>query len=147
MPARDIYHEPFVRALQKDGWTITDDPLTFRVMNSDLMIDVGAERLVGAERSGRRIAVEIKSFVGKSSVQDLKDATGQFVLYAEALKYSPANADRLLLLAVRQPIFVSVFEEGIGKILLKNETLRLVVIDDELEEVTKWIPENIIERS
>lgn len=50
MPAKDVFHEPFVRALKKDNRTITDDPLTFRVMDTDLLIDIGAERLVGAER-------------------------------------------------------------------------------------------------
>ena len=147
MPAKDIFHEPFVRALKKDGWTITDDPLTFRLMDTDLLIDIGAERLVGAERGNERIAVEIKSFVGKSSVQDLKEATGQFVLYAQALMRSPANADRILLLAVRLPIYVSLFENGIGKILLESDTLRLVVFDANTEEIKRWIPENIIKQS
>jgi hypothetical protein len=144
MPAKDIFHESFVRALEKDGWTITDDPLTFRVMDTDLLIDIGAERLVGAERGNERIAVEIKSFVSKSSVQDLKEATGQFVLYAQALKRSPANADRTLLLAVRLPIYVALFENGIGKILLESDTLQLVVFDADREEINRWIPENII---
>jgi hypothetical protein len=31
MPVKDIYHEAFVRALEKDGWTITHDPLTVTV--------------------------------------------------------------------------------------------------------------------
>jgi hypothetical protein len=29
--ARDIYHSHVVDALRRDGWTITDDPLTVRV--------------------------------------------------------------------------------------------------------------------
>lgn len=140
MAAKDIFHDQFVRSLQKDGWTITDDPLTFRVMNTDLLIDIGAERLLGAERENQRIAVEIKSFVGKSAVQDLKEAAGQFLLYEEALKRSPENVDRILLLAVRQPIYVSLFENGIGKILVESQRLQIVVFDADTEEIRQWIP-------
>ena len=147
MAAKDIFHGEFVRALRKDGWTITDDPLTFRVMNTDLLIDIGAERLLGAERGDERIAVEIKSFIGKSAVQDLKEAAGQFLLYEEALKRSPANVDRVLLLAVRLPIYVSLFENGIGKILLESQRLQLVVFNADEEEITKWIPPTIIQAS
>ena len=146
MPAKDIFHEPFVSALKKDDWTTTDDPLTFRE-DTDLLSDIGAERLVGAERGAERIAVEIKSFVGKSSVQDLKEATGHFVLYAHALMRSLANADRILLLAVRLPIYVSLFENGMGKILLESDTLQIVVFDANTVEIKRWIPENIIKQS
>jgi hypothetical protein len=48
MSAKDIYHDAFVRALQKDGWTITNDPLTIPVEGTNLLIDVGAERVVAA---------------------------------------------------------------------------------------------------
>jgi hypothetical protein len=89
MSAKDIYHDACVHALQKDGWTITHDPLTISVGKTDLLIDLGAERVVAAERNGERIAVEIKSFVKLSLVQDLKEAIGQFVLYEGALAESP----------------------------------------------------------
>ena len=56
-------------ALDKDGWTITHDPLTVPVDDTNLFIDIGAERLVTAERGTERIAVEVKSFLGLSAVQ------------------------------------------------------------------------------
>lgn len=31
MPAKDVYHDIVKRALEKDGWRITDDPLVIRV--------------------------------------------------------------------------------------------------------------------
>ena len=80
MPAKDLYHEECVRALQKDGWTITDDPLTVPYGGTELLIDLGAERMLGAERNGERIAVEIKSFIKPSVIQDLKEALGRFIL-------------------------------------------------------------------
>lgn len=68
MPARDIYHDTVKTALEKEGWIITDDPLTLRFGGRQLMVDLGAEHLLAAEKEGQRIAVEIKSFAGLSIV-------------------------------------------------------------------------------
>ena len=67
MSAKDIYHDDVRSALIKDAWTITDDPFRLRWGKKDYYVDIGAERLLAAEKPGRRIAVEIKSFVGPSS--------------------------------------------------------------------------------
>ena len=68
MPARNIHHDQVVRALIADGWTITHDPLTLSFGGRDLFVDLGAERTaLAAEKSGRKIAVEIQSFLGASS--------------------------------------------------------------------------------
>lgn len=45
-----------------------------------MYVDLGAEQLVAVERDGLKIAVEIKSFVGPSEIEDLKNALGQYVL-------------------------------------------------------------------
>ena len=139
MPAKDLYHNSFVHALVKDGWTITHDPLTIAVEGTNLLIDVGAERVVTAEREGKQIAVEIKSFVSLSAVQDLKEAVGQFLLYDLALRQSDADADRVLYLAVRTTVYDTVFQAGVGKLLMRNSALRLVVFDAETEEIRDWI--------
>ncbi|MGA0199403.1 MAG: element excision factor XisH family protein, partial [Prochlorotrichaceae cyanobacterium] len=49
-------------------------------------MDLGAEQLIGAEREGYRIAVEIKSFLTPSPIHDLEQALVQFVLYSKILK-------------------------------------------------------------
>jgi hypothetical protein len=69
--AKDIYHDTVRIALEKDGWTITDDPLTLWIGKRDLFVDLGAEKLIAAEREGKKIAVEIKSFISKSPIKDL----------------------------------------------------------------------------
>jgi hypothetical protein len=139
MPAKDIYHDIVVHALQKDGWTITHDPLTVTVGRRDLLIDLGAERMLAAERDGERIAVEIKSFVKLSLVQDLKEALGQFVLYEDALARSEDESDRVLFLAIRQDTYDELFAEPIGEMLIDNKRLRLIVFDELSEVITKWI--------
>jgi hypothetical protein len=127
VPARDLYHETAKKALIKDGWTITHDPLILRWGTTDVHVDLGAEQLFAAEKEGRKIAIEIKSFVGKSDVDDLEKALGQYVLYYDILgKNEP---DRTLYLAVHEEVFLDVFEEPIGKLLLDNERLKIVVFD------------------
>ena len=139
MPAKDIYHAPCVRALQNDGWNITHDPLRVTIGRRDVLIDLGAESIVAAERNGERIAVEIKSFVHISEVQDLKDALGPFVLYEEALSRSTNESDRVLYLAIRKETYEGIFSEPIGQMLLESRKLRLIVSDEKTEVITKWI--------
>jgi hypothetical protein len=62
MPAKDIYHNTVRTALEKDGWTITKDPLTLEIGDRSLFVDLGAEKILAAEKQGRKIAVEVKSF-------------------------------------------------------------------------------------
>lgn len=82
MPARDLFHQIVRIALEKDGWEITHDPLYLRVSEKiALYLDIGAEKLLGAEREGCKIAVEIKSFVGLSSLTEFHLALGQFLNY------------------------------------------------------------------
>jgi hypothetical protein len=63
MAGRDIFHEQVKQALIKDGWIITDDPLTIPFGNSEVYIDLGAEHLLAAEKGARRIAVEVVQWI------------------------------------------------------------------------------------
>ncbi len=38
---------------------------------------MGAERPIAAERNGEKLVIEVKSFLGTSKLQDLKEALGQ----------------------------------------------------------------------
>ncbi|NJR63514.1 MAG: hypothetical protein HC769_34890 [Cyanobacteria bacterium CRU_2_1] len=51
-----------------------------------VFVDLGAEKLIAAERGSEKIAVEIKSFLGPSLINDLETAWGQFFMYARALQ-------------------------------------------------------------
>jgi hypothetical protein len=138
MARRDIYHYTVKRALQKDGWTITHDPFPLQIGNKRLSADLGAERLISAEKETQKIVVEVKSFVGQSDVKDLEQALGQYVLYRQVL--NEMGIDRILYLAVSRPTFNSVFPIELGQVLLKNQIIRLIVFDDEREAIVQWIP-------
>ncbi|MGH9854686.1 MAG: element excision factor XisH family protein, partial [Blastocatellia bacterium] len=93
MAAKDFYHEHVRKALIKDGWTITDDPLSMKWLGTTLQIDFGAERLITAEKGEEKIAAEVKSFIGVSLIEDLRDALGQFLIYRASLKiHEPKRA-------------------------------------------------------
>lgn len=62
-------------------------------------IDLGAERLLAAEREGEKIAVEVKSFLAHTSaISTFHTALGQFINYRAALRQEEPN--RALYLAV-----------------------------------------------
>src|SRR5258708_30746102 len=99
MPARNIHHAVVVRALTADGWTITHDPYPLSFGGKDLFVDLGAEEAtLAAEKEGRRIAVEIQSFLGRSPVRSLEEAVGQYEIYR--LLLAATDAGRLLYMAV-----------------------------------------------
>ena len=138
MPAKDLYHEVVKTALIKDGWTITDDPFRIRLARGrNLFVDLGAERLLAAERSTERIAVEVKSFTRPSDMKDLEEALGQFVLYARLLiRHAP---ERTLYLAVTEETRKRVFEEEAGQVLLEDGIINLVTFDPIEEVIVRWI--------
>ncbi len=138
MPARDRYHDHVRSALLKEGWTITHDPLRLRWGLKDMYVDLGAEQLLAAEKGTRQIAVEIKSFVGLSEMDDLEKAIGQYVVYHDVLLQVEPN--RELYLAVNEQTFVNLFEEPIGQLLLANRRVRLLVFDPQTEVIRQWIP-------
>lgn len=92
MPARDLFHNVVRTALEKDGWTITADPLILTIGLRSVFVDLGAEKLIAAERGSEKIAIEVKSFLGPSPISDLENAWGQFFLYTRALQKQESDA-------------------------------------------------------
>jgi hypothetical protein len=140
MAAKDIYHDHVRTALEKDGWTITHDPLTIALgeTRDNLFVDLGAERLIAAEKASRKIAVEVKSFVSGSKMTDLENALGQFTLYHDVLEEN--EPDRTLYLAIREDVFTTIINQAYWKLLLRKNRLRLLIFDDVKREVLRWIP-------
>lgn len=138
MPAKDVYHNVVRTALEKDGWLITDDPFKLKCGTKDLYVDLGAEKLLAAQKGEKKIAVEIKSFLSPSPVTDLENALGQFILYYDILEEEESN--RVLYLAIPQRSYIELFCEPIGQILLKKKRLRLIIFEPKLEVIVQWIP-------
>jgi hypothetical protein len=136
MPARDRLHTVVRRAPEKEGWLITDDPLKLKVGKRDLYVDLGAERLLAAERGDDKIAVEIKGLSGPSIMAELEQALGQYMLYATALKNT--EPERALFLAIPTSR-ADILAEPIGQLLLKDRQIQVILFDGVNEVITQWL--------
>jgi hypothetical protein len=139
VPRRDMYHDCVRRALVRDGWTITHDPLVIPFRRTDLYVDLGAESSLGAEKEGQKVAVEIKSFLGASEILDLEQALGQYRLYRFAL--SRREPERSCFLAISHDTYEDLFTDIEMLELTAAEDVRLLVFDPVEESIAKWIPE------
>ncbi len=136
MPSKDKFHDVVKHSLQKEGWTITADPLYLEVGGVDMYVDLAAEQVIAAERDGRQIAVEIKSFVSPSVISEFHKALGQFVNYRFALRAE--DAGRVLYLAVPldtdKAFFTLPFTQGV----VAEQQMKLIIYDVEEEVIVEW---------
>lgn len=137
MAARDVFHKAVKQALIGDGWTITDDPLVVQFGSVDLYIDLGAEKLIAAEKADTRIAVEVKSFLGASVVSEFHTALGQFLNYKFALQEKQPG--RVLFLAVPLDIYKTFFTLDFTKGVVAQYQVKLLIYHPETQEVRQWI--------
>ncbi|WP_071187719.1 XisH family protein [Trichormus sp. NMC-1] len=138
MSAKDIFHGVVKIALQKDGWQVTNDPLTISVGGVNLSIDLAAEKLIAAEREGQKIAVEVKSFLERSSaISEFHTALGQFINYRGALR--KLQPERVLYLAVPLTTYKTFFQLDFPKDMISENQLKMLVYDVEQEVIFKWI--------
>ncbi len=137
MARRDDLHFPVRRALEKDGWKITHDPLELELRGSKLLADLGAERTLAAEKAGRKIAVEIKDFDSDSPTSELEKTMGQMQLYQWALdEHEP---ERELFLAISYTVYYRIFQQPMFQLAVQRNRLNLILLDEMKEEITQWI--------
>lgn len=141
MPRRDIHHDVVKRTLQGNGWIITHDPLPYRIDDDQIFIDLGAERVIGAERGNIKIAVEVKSFLSPSPLTDFQEAIGQFVLYQQFL--NELEPDRTLILAIPETAG-SFFKRKIAQRLYETQQLKVLIVNIHQEVIVEWLPKSLI---
>lgn len=137
MSAKDIFHDKVKNALIKDGWTITADPYKLKWdEDENLYVDLAAEKVIAAEKDNEKIAVEIKTFIGKSTMHDLHLAVGQFLVYQIALEEK--EPDRILFLAVPIEILKDIFLKPKASKLSERVDLKIIGFNIEKEEIEQW---------
>ncbi|NMG09226.1 XisH family protein [Brasilonema sp. UFV-L1] len=137
MAAKDLFHNAVKQALLKDRWIITADPLIIKIERVKFEIDLAAEKVLAAQKAGRKIAVEIKSFLNPSAITDFHGALGQFLNYRLALQMS--EPDRILYLAVPLDTFESFFQEPFTQEAVKVYQVKLIIYEPLQEVIIKWI--------
>jgi XisH protein len=104
----------------------------------NLSIDLAAEKLIAAEREGQKIAVEVKSFLERSSaISEFHTALGQFINYRGALRR--LQPERVLYLAVPLTTYKTFFQLDFPKDMISENQLKMLVYDVEKEVIFKWI--------
>lgn len=99
---------------------------------------MGAERVaLAAERAGRKIAVEIQSFLSRSPLHDLHDAVGQYVVYRTVL--AETQPDRQVYLAVPRHVYEGLLSERFGNLIMERLQIALLVFDDQQRRIVTWI--------
>lgn len=136
MSAKDVFHDAVRRALEKEQWVITDDPLFLRFGGVDMYIDLAAEQLMSAEKNGEKIAIEIKSFIGVSATTEFSNALGQFLKYQLALEEE--QPDRVLYLAIPFDAYRSFFTLELPRRLVERYRVNLIVYEPETEAIFRW---------
>jgi hypothetical protein len=137
MPKLDFIHFAVKNALIKDGWEVTEDPYIIEYMKTRLYADLGAERPIAAERGGQKIVIEVKSFLGTSKFQDLKEALGQYDIYRYLLEETAP--ERKLYVAISNEAYQNFFSQAVIQLILDKHQLPLIIVDIEVEEIVKWI--------
>lgn len=139
MSRRDDLHYPMRRALEKEGWTITADPLQLRFEEIQLKADIGAELPFGAEKDGWKIAVEVKDFDSASLVSELEKMIGQMQLYQWALDEQEPDRDLFLVVSFEMYDWQYRKRRSAFRAIVERNKINLIVFDEIEEVIQKWI--------
>jgi hypothetical protein len=137
MSAKDLFHELVKASLIDEGWAITHDPYRIELEFTALYIDLGAERLIAAERGQEKIAIEIKSFIAPSVMSEFHVAIGQFVNYRLALE--DEDPERKLYLAVPEETYDRFFHYAFIQKSIDRNQVPLVIYSTSSPRIVKWI--------
>ncbi len=134
MPAFDSCHPQVVRALEKDGWTISSDQFLIRIDRSHrVYIDIEAQRV----DSSSIMVVEVKCFQDiESETSDLYSAIGQYLIYRNLLERK--NLDIPLYLAIPIEAYLGVFNRMAFPMIVQNH-VKMIVVDLEHEVIDQWL--------
>lgn len=129
-------HEIVKTALEKDGWKVTHDPFFLHVKPKRQEIDLGAEKVIVAERGSEKIAVEVKSFVNKSNLYDFYEALGQYISYRIGLRLQ--EPERTLYLAIPEKTYHALQNYTTVPLTIEEERLKIVIFDPLTSTIVQW---------
>ncbi len=135
--AKDRYHNIVKKALIQMGWTVTNDPLYIPTFKRKLEVNLGAERVIAAEKNNEKIAVEIKNFLGLSEIHEFYKALGQFNYYQ--LASEDIDIERVLYLAIPSDIYDTLFTEPLTLKAITRYNIKIIVYNIEEEIIERWI--------
>ena len=105
--------------------------------DAELYADLFIEKALLVEQKGRKIVVEIKSFISPSPMRDFENALGQYILYRDILGL--ANKNYEIYLAIRDTIFDTFFQRKSIQAVVKRNQIEFIIFNNEREEISLWI--------
>ena len=137
MPKRDAFHNIVRTALEKENWVITDDPLFISTRNSiNFFIDLGIEKIIGAEKDGNRIAVEIKSFDEESAFYGFYEILGQYLIYLLALEEQTQPFE--LYIAISNEGYNKLSDAPIFNKAIQKYGLQFIIFEPFTQTIVAW---------
>ena len=140
MPQYDTIHLHVRQALIADGWTITNEQKKLAVHKTAHVygiVDILAEQAITATRAGRKIAVEVKSFLGDSPSAEVMEAVGQYIAYRSW--FARVESDREVWLAVPHQRYQEIFTDIGAQAVIQDEHIRIIVVHIVNERIVEWI--------
>jgi len=135
--ARDIFHTLVKEALEKEGWIITHDPYSLHNRKEGgLQTDLGAEKIITAEKENEKIAVEVKSFVHISILHDFLLAVGQYYVYRKIL--SKNDPTRILYVALPDFIYNRIIKFEWAQEVVNDLRMKFILYDTDQKIITTW---------
>jgi hypothetical protein len=129
MPQEDRYHELVRRALAKQGWVTIAEQKRIDAEGFYFFVDL-------VVRNDETIAVEVKSFISGSNINDFKEALGQYLLYRAA--FEDLAIRQQLFLAIPHAIYVSFFQIPVIRRLVVENRVHCITFDVMQEELVEW---------
>jgi XisH protein len=99
--------------------------------------DLGAEKVIVAEKGLTKIAVEVKSFINPSIIHDFIRATGQFRVYSIVMK--KRQIDRILYLAMPDFVYYELIEFPFVKDTIEDSSIKFILFDPNSQTIVEWI--------
>jgi len=137
MAARDKYHSELRQALEKDGWLITHDPYVLEMSETSYEVDLGAEKIIAAEKEGMKVAIELKSFLGESLAYDFHEAFGQFLEYRLGIEIQ--EPDRVIYLALAESKYERLMKLTLPRKAIERYSVSLLIFNPESKNIVQWI--------
>ena len=135
--AKDIFHDLVKEALIKDGWNVTDDPLTLlNKIEGGISTDLGAEKIIVAEKGLTKIAVEVKSFINPSMIHDFLRARGQYFGYNVVIKRK--KIDRILYIAMPSYAYKKLIKYEFIQAIVEEMAIKFILFDEKERIITAW---------
>jgi hypothetical protein len=124
-------------ALIKEGWSITHDPYPLHSRkDGGLSTDIGAEKIILAQNSSKKIAVEVKSFTHISILHEFLKACGQYLSYAKIMGKN--DSERILYLAMPTFVYYRLIQYEWVQEVIFDLNMKIILYNSENSIIEEW---------